>query len=341
MKKIAFIGEPQAGTVRRFDSFIKLSPDYEYTFVRYMSWVDGVYDYHPVQSINYFNVIDRPQFNPSDFDLVMVGNDKFFSDLIAIYSPLCYDVTNKRILNQLVERTNNNAIKVSGFLDNETVFVKPKKGSGQYSDDEYGYRCHKFKDIKHLSANNYVIQQFFSNPSIISLLYVCNGQEINFVDITDATYLFDETGKILNTHVESVIKNKEQYQKYIDASERFIKSCGYVDIPGVYMPQFMTDNDQIYLIDFNVRTGPATDAQTYYGFIDHSVHKMIPFIIGDKTFDEVYTPHIPYRCYLERDGHIISPRVKNPDMINRILLSSDSKTSGLIRNDYNTYLEKI
>jgi hypothetical protein len=65
---------------------------------------------------------------------------------------------------------------------------------------------------------------------------------------------------------------------------------------------------------------------------------MLPFIVGAKTYDEVKQPIQKFLHYTEDNGKILSCQSFTPSQ-NRLRLTSNKK-SGMIRNDYQIFIER-
>lgn len=328
-KHIAFIGDPWAGSIRRLEAFVLMNPNYKFTFVNAINLVNEKIKI-PCESILY------SEFDKNNYDLVLTLNDKHFDKILPNNLP---NVVDKSILNYQITNFGLPHFENLGFEDNDLVFIKPIIGAGQYTTDSISYRKHYYKDIKNQVEPYHLVQEFIDSPIVYFVTYVCNGRSVEFIDVTEAYHLVDNKGISLNTHLESKIHVKERYQYLIDLGKSFIHFISYNTVPGIYMTQFMRSiNGKFYLNDFNVRTGPASDYATTMGIFNHRIHSMIPFIIGDKSFKKITDPPVRYRCYLEKDGVPLSPYVQNINFNARVLCI-ENKQSGLIRDDYESYLE--
>jgi hypothetical protein len=353
MKKILFFGLPLSGTIIRANAFIKSNPQYEYTFCDMF----GINDKYEIETIfgeeiaeirktMKYTEIYKLNECPDIFDLVLALNDKFFQRVLDYHWVYYPNLVDKRVLNDVVGKVEGlTPFKTDGFSDDEIVFIKPRIGAGQHTDasDNISYKKHFYGHIKHLDLTHFAIQEFLYTPMVISVTLVSNGSEFRLVNFAEAYYATDENGKSLNTHVESrmrKIQGMKWAQKYIDLAKALLHEAHYDEIPGIFMVQFMREYDKIYVNDVNVRSSPAVDIAAQLGLINNRVHNTLGFMIGDNDLEDS-TDISDYRCYLEtHDGKILSPLVENPDKENRYLLR-ENKQSGIIRNDYFTFMEKI
>lgn len=344
MKKIAFLGEPWTGAIVRATAFIKTNPDYEYTFVlasfesTEVEWQDTL--------PSFVKIISKNNFEYDNYDLVLPLNDRHFQSILDNHSSVKMpNMVDKTQLNDAIYKFGQlTSFKSSNFSDNDIVFIKPRIGAGQYTTDSISYRIHRYGDIKlHPQLTSlHTIQNFVDCPIVVSVTVGSNGLgDLGLIDVTEAHHGIDRLGKNINMHLVSMYGMHEKYQDFVDISEKFLKFINYDSIPGIFMLQFMTDVDgQRYLNDFNVRTGPAQDVMTKLGFLVCRTHRVLPFIAKDSDYKSLDLEHPRWRCYLENNRVPLSNRVKNIDYTNRKLVS-ENKTSGLIRSDYQSYIELI
>lgn len=345
MRKVAFLGDPWSGTVKRAKAFASQNLDIKFTFVNMPVWINDHYEYYQIDSDFPDNIreIRFDVFSHNEYDLVLNLNDKHFDKILSVYAPELKNLFNKSELNSVLKNNNFEYLKSDNFELEDTVFVKPIFGSGQYCPphDRFSYRVHQYKSVKHVNGNFFTIQEYINNPSIISVLFVSNGKSVEFLDITDAIYLFDAQGKSLNTGVESKHHIKDRYEIYISESRRLIDVAGYNKIKGVFMIQFLTDHKsgRKIICDFNMRTGPAADEVTINNVAKLQVHNSIKFMLGEIDFADIDIKPARYRCYLEIDGKVLA-NFDNIKYNSRILVDGE-KGSGLIRSEYKTYIEKL
>jgi hypothetical protein len=372
-KKIAFIGDPWIGAIKRLSAFIKLSPpNYEFTFI---NAEEGMND-NLLNGRSNETIITPPlpknvkslflsEFIFDDYDLVLPLNDKHFFKTVSPLRKkrLPGDLTNKITLNLIVERFSSPSPgPLSTIPINPTVgpvFVKPIVGAGQYTTDSLSYRRHDSIHIvtkdhpEEYNPNIHLIQEYFptENTKINFVTFVSNGEHtLELIDFTEATHILgggdSKTGKNINIHLESkLIEQGRRGNSYIQLAEDFIRFAQYDTIPGIFMLQFMTVTDghnssskRVFLNDFNVRSGPAADHATVNGIFNHRIHSMIPFMLNDVEGGGETYPHIRYRCYLTDliTDIPLDPTIQQTN--NRVLCVEDTQ-SGLIRNDYHTYIE--
>lgn len=337
MKKIALIADPWVGSMKRAEAFIKENSNKSFTIFKINS--DGKDDlslqHTPKGKYELKKIVDYDQ---NEFDLVLVMNDKHFHFVLEKYLPFAKNMVDKASLNESLKSFGDGFLKSSGFTPDDVVFVKPRVGAGQYATDELNYKPHKFKDLQ-VDMRGQVVQEFVDSPVVVSVTLVGNGKTLEFIDVTEAHHLVDNAGRSLNSFLKSVINEKSRYEKYISLAFAFTKFIDYDTIPGVFMLQFLTRPDgSICCNDFNVRTGPVSDYMTLLGFT-HRIHRMIPFMLGDEPFNNVNFAHQRYQCYLEEKDQEspISDRVVRS--VNPRYRLVEEKTSGIIRNDYDSFLE--
>lgn len=343
-KRIAFFGEPWHGSMQRFDAFMRSNPQYEYSFINANKSMNQNYfdsgQIHPFELVpsHPFESKFFYDFNPSEYDVILTLNDKFFDKVLAAYGSSCPNLVDKNILEQANKDFGFKVIQSSDFEDNQMVFVKPRIGAGQYAIDDLSYKKFRYGEIKdRLNLSIHKVQEFLPSPlfTFVSTL-VDHGGNIEFMDVTQAYHLFDYKDVSLNCLLESKSNQVEKFAEQISLAKEFIKFVKLDTIPGIYMCQFTTDF--LNIIDFNVRSGPIADYVTFNDLYTHKIHNNFSFIVEDRPVNqELRYPR--YRCYLEdMNGTIICPLVQKPDFVNRRLLY-ENKTSGLIRSDYHTYLE--
>lgn len=330
--KIALIGDPWVGSVRRAKTFIQESPlNIDFTFVNMVEECNL-----ELELPGNIRVIGKSEYNKCDFDNVLVMNDKHFQYAIDFYNPTLPNMVDKHVL-----ADKSAEFGFGNFNDlTDKVFIKPRLGAGQYSSNDFCYKIFSNDDIP-LDAYNpdIVIHRYVDCEVIISVTLVCDGNTIEFIDVTEANHLKDANEKNINTHLISKIEHSEQYQEFIGNAINFIKYIQYDKIPGVYMLQFMQDASGVYLNDFNIRSGPVADYMTELGYV-HRIHRMIPYMFCGSQFKDCNIPHLVYQCYLKDK---ITKQAPSKRVVDRpAILSthiSDNKTSGLIRNDYISILE--
>lgn len=345
MRKVAFLGDPWSGTIHRACAFASQNLDIDFTFVNMPVWINDNFQYFEIKNELLCNIklIKFESFDHTEFDLVLNLNDKHFEKILSYYAPSLKNLFNKNELNLALKSFGFDFLQTENFKLDDIVFVKPVFGSGQYCPptDKFSYRVHSFKHVKHLNTKFFTIQEFINNPSIISVLFVSNGNDVEFLDVTDATYLFNENGKSLNTGVESRYNNKELYVTYINDARKLIYDVGYNNVKGIFMVQFLTDEKtgRKIICDFNMRTGPAADEVTINKLLRLQVHNTIKFMLGDARFADINVQPVQYRCYLEQNNKPLA-NIRNINYDERILIVGE-KDSGLIRSDYETYIEKL
>ena len=127
----------------------------------------------------------------------------------------------------------------------------------------------------------------------------------------------------------------------IDELRGFLAFIGYDKMKCIFNVQFLVNNSKFYIMDFNTRTGPISCQLELYCLMDPRVYKLVPFLAGDKTAEECVgnKPIERYRNYAEFQGKTVTSRVfyKNPKRV----IVSENKTSGIVRNDYEVYIEKF
>lgn len=347
-KKIAFLGEPWHGAMIRLESFMKVNPQYDFSFVNcneqmnqnnLKGFPDHPFEFQPTCTFtsSFFH-----NFNPDEYYSIFVLNDKFFDKLITVKKSKCLNLTNKKILEQEVERFGLGKIKSTNFDDDDIVFVKPILGAGQYAPDNISYRKFRYSDIKELlNPNFHIVQDYIDEPIVTFVNSIVSPDgEIDIIDVSQAYHSFDTKEQSLNCHLESKFSIIDQFAEHISITKEFLKSTNLISIPSVYMLQFARYYGNLIITDFNVRTGPIADIVTAYGYYKHKIQSNLSFMVESTPIvNDVVYPR--FRCYLEKDGIVISPLIENRDFANRILLDGGNKTSGLIRSDYETYLEII
>lgn len=346
-KRIAFLGEPWHGAMCRLESFMKVHPEYEYSFVNANVQMNQNFEQtgyrHPFEHVpkNHFeSKFYYVDFKSQEYDLVLTLNDKFFDKVLLANNSTCPNLTDKKILNQFTADFGFRPIQTTDFQDDQEVFIKPIIGAGQFAFSNLDYKRFKYGKVKDLiDPKIHYVQEFLKSPlfTFVSMI-VGKAGEIKVMDVSQAYHLFDYKGVSLNCYLESKSNQLSAFTENIEAAMEFIRFTRLDTVPGIYMTQFSTDF--LNIIDFNVRTGPIADYVTLHGLYEHKFQRNLPFIVGDAEFDERENT-FRYRCYLEdKDGKILSPLIQDPDFENRLLIV-ENKTSGLIRNDYNTYLEII
>jgi hypothetical protein len=346
-KIIACMGDPWSSAVKRFEAFARNTDPQHYSFVYVLMPVVWGPEPHYVD-LDYtpddlcFELVRYGDYDWDDPDLVMALNDKHWQRVLNHYDPTRPNLADKCVLNQCLRESGHDYLQTDNFDPEAWVFVKPRQGAGQYTTVDFAYRPVQYKQLASLNINpdQYTVQEYIDCPLVTNLTFVCNGHDLALADLTKAYHMTDRKGGNLNSHLESYWYDRHNHEDYIVRARDFIKDVGYNTVPGIYMTQYINDHRGTYLIDFNVRTGPVQDRMTVENFLISRYHRMIPFMCRDKTFDQCYFETPGWRAYLEDETGILSPRIKNPDYDNRILVS-DNKTSGIIRNDYKTYIEKI
>lgn len=344
-KQIAFLGEPWYGSMVRLESFMMSNPEYDYSFINAnlemnKKNMQGEPD-HPFEFTpnHFFKSRFFHDFDPSEFDLILTLNDKFFDKVLTANNSSCPNLTDKLILSEATSRFGFDKIETENFNDSDIVFVKPIIGAGQYAFDNLCYKKFQYDHIKNeINAERHIVQHFINSPlfTFVSSIININGQ-IEIMDVSQAYHTFDYKDVSLNCHLESKSHELELYTENIELTKEFLTFTGFTSLPGIYMCQFTTQQGQLSVIDFNVRTGPISDFVTLNNLYTARVQNNFSFIVENKPIKrDVKYPD--FRCYLEKNGKILSPLVKNPDFENRKRLI-ENKTSGLIRNDYETYLE--
>jgi hypothetical protein len=341
-KTVAFLGDPWVGSVRRFEAFISQTDLSQYRLIYVLMPVNGRYhklEYYPVGYD--YELRQHCDFSSQDVDLLITLNDKHWQHILDHYAPDAPNLVDKTVLNNCLCQAGLDYLQTGGFQPNDWVFVKPRLGAGQYTTTDFCYRKLPYDQVTRLNLDQdiYAIQEYIDCPRVISTTFVSDGRNLEFIDVTQAYHMTDHAGANLNTHLETHVHMQEKYVTQIALARQFITHMNYVRIPGIYMTQFIQDHRGTYLMDFNVRTGPGQDRMTVERFIVHRIHAMIPFMMGDRpSSDFARTPEL-WRIYQERDGQPVSPLVADPDRQNRMLVV-DNKTSGLIRSDYNTFVER-
>ena len=334
--KVCYVGDNNAGALKRCQAFIKANPQYEHFYA-----LIGPHKqkHHTIPyGVTY---IDESEFRHSDFDLVLNMNDKTFFILAEQTDPQIPNFADKKTLSKFAKQFGFNVPKDEGFQDSETVFVKPTLSSGGYSEEKFCYRKIDFRDVKDISGNDkYLIQQYIPSDLTLQFCVVSNGKEAHIYDIILLEFKTDRDGKIMVVYGESNLnKFGELYRDHAEKVLEFIEFSGYNKVKGIFTLQFLDPGNGWYLHDFNTRTGPFTVELELNSYLNPRIYGMLPFIAGDKPFDEV-TQHVEnFRHYTEDNGQILSSRYFTTSP-NRLLAVSN-KRSGMIRNDYQVFIERI
>ena len=339
MKKVAYIGSNQTGSFKRAEAFIKNSEGYEHTYVLFQ---DSLLP--PVYWLEYpnFKFIHSSRFKFSDYDLVLHMNDNLFDLVLKNSDADLPNMADKAVLDQKAKEFGFPTFKTEGFDDEDFVVVKPSISSGSYSPSHECYSKQKFKDVKKfVNDPEYVIQEYVDTSCVIMFSIVSNGKDLYDCDIVEYEYLPDHNGKFFSAYMESKADLIPQYREQIDKLRSFLSFIGYDKLKCIFNVQFLVNNGKFYIMDFNTRTGPISCQLELHGLMDPRVYKLVPFLAGDKTAEECVgnKPIERYRNYAEFQGKTVTSRVfyKNPKRV----LVSENKTSGIVRNDYEVYIEKF
>lgn len=333
--KICYVGDNNEGALKRCQAFVKANPQYEHFYA-----LIGPHKqkHHTIPYA--VTHIDESEFKYSDYDLVLNVNDKTFFILAEQTEPQIPNFADKKTLSKFAKQFGFNVPKDEGFQDSDLVFVKPTLSSGGYSEEKFCYKKIEFGAVKVASSNDkYLIQQYIPSDLTLQFSVVSNGKEAHIYDIILLEFKTDTAGKAMVVYGESDYhKFSSLYQDQCKRVLEFIKFSGYDKVKGIFTLQFLDPGKGWYLHDFNTRTGPFTVELELAGYLDPRIYKMLPFIVGAKTYDEVKQPIRKYLHYTEDNGKILSCQSFTPSQ-NRLRLTSNKK-SGMIRNDYQIFIER-
>ena len=152
----------------------------------------------------------------------------------------------------------------------------------------------------------------------------------------------DRLGKSLVVYGESLIHQIDEYRMQCDKIITFLKIHGYDKIKGIFSLQFLhtsENSSEWYLHDFNSRTGPFTVELQLSGLIDPRIYRMMKCMVGDMPLSGINENAQRFRHYTEDNGKILSSLniIPSPE---RLMLRAN-KRSGMIRNDYQVFIERI
>jgi hypothetical protein len=334
--KICYVGDNNEGALKRCQAFIKVNPQYEHFY----ALIGPHKQKH--HTIPYdITHIDETEFRYSDYDLVLNMNDKTFFILAEQIEPRIPNFTDKKTLSEFAKQFGFNVPKDENFQDCDLVFVKPTLSSGGYSEEKFCYRKIDFGAVKAFASNDkYLIQQYIPSDLTLQFGVVSNGKEAHIYDIILLEFKTDLVGKTMVVYGESDYnKFSSLYPEQCKRVLEFIKVSGYDRVKGIFTLQFLDPGNGWYLHDFNTRTGPFTVELELNNFINTRIYKMLPFIAGKKTFNDVNQNIENYRHYTEDNGRILSD-VRIFPSSNRLHVVSN-KRSGMIRNDYQVFIERI
>lgn len=338
MKKICYVGDNNEGALRRAFAFICANPEYEHYYV----CIGPHKQLHYAIPCNVF-YLDEAHVNYSLFDLVLNVTDKTFTTILNI-AGITRNLTNKQELSETALEFGFNVPATSNFADLDTVFVKPVMSSGAYAVEDFCYRPIKFEEIKKLGLDptKYLIQQFIDSRFTLQFSVISDGNTLQIYDIILLEFDRDRLGKSLVVYGESLIHQIDEYRMQCDKIITFLKIHGYDKIKGIFSLQFLhtsENSSEWYLHDFNSRTGPFTVELQLSGLIDPRIYRMMKCMVGDMPLSGINENAQRFRHYTEDNGKILSSLniIPSPE---RLMLRAN-KRSGMIRNDYQVFIERI
>lgn len=278
------------------------------------------------------------------YDHLINLSDKYFQLRRNFYMPIAPNLVDKKVLAQHVPNFDirTPSINIETCSD---LFIKPRISSGAYTSDEFGYtkitRTDLLKISKHPKFNEYIVQQYLPSNECVLFILMCNGTNISVVDSCYNVFAQDSDGRPLCvfgdfTHARHA-KNLKLYEKTIQKLLTMLYELRYNKICGTFNVQFSLVDGELYLHDFNTRTGPFSVGIEKNNFFNTGYYDQIQWCFGLGA--SLKTKNCSWIHYAEKDGvPLVDLSLLYSDPHKNITLN-ENKKSGMVREDYDVKIK--
>lgn len=346
--KIAFFGDHTPSSVKRAICYMENCQGHDVTYV--LAWSYMVDD--EKEQLNNignrlcksFSIINLPDYVSTNFDAVINTSDKHFHARLE-HKGLTTNLVNKETLYYECERHGILSPSIKN-LEGRRCFIKPKISSGAYDDNDLGYHDFDYSELVKIrpDRNKYLVQEYLESIECVLFIFLCNGKDIVLIDSSISIFGKDNDGKPLcvygdfTTRRHEIIQNI--FQKQLNQTVEMMYNLQYNKLNGTFNVQFsVTKDGQAYLHDFNTRTGPFSIEIENRKFFDTGFYSTFEYQLG--LVDKLNVQKESWIHYTEdQDGKLLIPRemiFSNPKGC--IQINSDKK-SGMVRSDYNVFINR-